>query len=105
MIHIFKHGNIVYDETTLTEEEKSQAVIKIKELPKMEKRFGKRAILEFNEETQEVWYEYEDIDITVTMNEFNNRLKHIEELLEQLVNDGERFKFKINPDKNEQEVR
>lgn len=64
MIYVFEnYGNkasIVYDETTITEEEKSDG-IGLEKLPEPEIIEGKTEILKCNKITKEVWYDYEEI--------------------------------------------
>lgn len=63
-MYLFENPNndasVVYDETTLTNEEKSRG-IQISELPVPEVPNGKMPILKCRKETGQVWYEYVDI--------------------------------------------
>lgn len=63
MLYIFKGGSIVYDGSTLSEEKKREAVI-IAEKPIEEDIEGKTSILKWDIESQEVWYEYVDSEIS-----------------------------------------
>ena len=58
MVYIFEGGSIVYDGSTLTDEEKSRAIFTLDNLPEPEQRKGKVPILKVDEEKQEVYYEY-----------------------------------------------
>lgn len=64
MFYIFENNNnnasIVYDETTLTNEQKAKGIA-IAELPTAETPEGKQAVLKCRKSTEEVWYEYVDI--------------------------------------------
>lgn len=64
MIYIFENpdnnASIIYDDTTLTEEEKRQGIA-IDQLPEKDNLEGKQAILKCKKSTNEVWYEYIDI--------------------------------------------
>ena len=63
MIYVFEGGSIVYDGTTITEEQKAQAVA-VEELPTPEIPQGHYAQIRANLQTQEVYYEYlEDTEI------------------------------------------
>lgn len=63
MIYIFENSantaSIVFDGTTLTEEQKTKAVI-IDQLPEPQPPAGKMAVLKVKKATGEVWYEYVD---------------------------------------------
>lgn len=67
MIYVFENPNnstsIVYDESTLTQEQKTKGIA-IEDLPIKENILGKVAILKCRKSTNEVWYEYEDIQKT-----------------------------------------
>lgn len=64
MIYVFEGGSIVYDGTTLTEAQKSKAVV-VEVLPKPNTPSGHYAQIRANLQTQEVYYEYiEDSEIT-----------------------------------------
>ena len=64
MIYVFENDNndasVVYDETTLTEEQKVKGIA-IAELPIEEVPKGKQAVLKCRKATEEIWYEYVDI--------------------------------------------
>jgi uncharacterized protein YaiL (DUF2058 family) len=66
MIYLFENPNnsasIVYDETTLTDAQKTKGVA-VEELPKPKTPEGKQAILKVNKSTSEIWYEYIDAPI------------------------------------------
>lgn len=85
MVYIFKHGNIVYDGSTLTEKEKSKAVLVIDELPEKKEVEGKIAVLKYDVETQQVWYEYVEPKNNDELSQINERLKKIEKMLESVV--------------------
>lgn len=59
MIYVFEGGSIVYDGSTISEEEKSMAVA-VKELPKPDVIEGKVAVLKANKAENSVYYEYID---------------------------------------------
>ena len=59
MIYVFEGGNVVYDGSTITEEEKTKAVA-VASLPEPEQIEGKIAVLKANKATNEVYYEYID---------------------------------------------
>ena len=69
MIYVFENDNndasVVYDETTLTEEQKVKGIA-IAELPIEEVPKGKQAVLKCKKSTGEVWYEYIDIPVDNT---------------------------------------
>lgn len=69
MIYLFENGDnnasVVYDETTLTEQEKTKG-IPVAELPIADIPEGKQAVLKCNKSTGEVWYEYVDIPVDNT---------------------------------------
>lgn len=64
MIYIYEGGSIIYDGSTLTEEQKNKAII-VAEQPEKEDIEGKHAVLRYDKKTGEVWYEYEDIPPTL----------------------------------------
>lgn len=63
MIYVFEGGSIVFDGSTISEEQKSQAVA-IESLPIAKKVDGKIAIIKADKSTESVWYEYEDVPKT-----------------------------------------
>jgi len=64
MIYVFEGGSVVFDGTTLTEEQKAKAVA-VEILPVPQTPAGHYAQIKANLETQEVFYEYvEDSEIT-----------------------------------------
>jgi len=69
MFYIFENNDnnasIVYDETTLTNEQKAKGIA-IAELPTAETPEGKQAVLKCKKSTGEVWYEYVDIPVDNT---------------------------------------
>jgi hypothetical protein len=69
MFYVFENGDnnasVVYDETTLTDEEKAKGTA-IAELPIAETPEGKQAVLKCRKATEEVWYEYVDIPVDNT---------------------------------------
>lgn len=80
MIYLFENGDnnasVVYDETTLTEEQKVKGIA-IAELPIEEIPKGKQAVLKCKKSTGEVWCEYVDIpvDNSITQNSALQTLK------------------------------
>lgn len=81
MIYLFENPNnnasIVYDGSTLTDEQKAQAVA-VEQLPVAETPQGKVAILKVDKATGNVWYEYEDAPV--------NELEQLRAENEQLKN-------------------
>jgi beta-xylosidase len=65
MIYVFENPNndasIVYDESTLTEQEKLQGFA-VQDLPLPKEIEGMRTVLKCKKETQEVWYDYAKTD-------------------------------------------
>lgn len=59
MIYVFTQGNIVYDGSTITDEQKTKAVA-VESLPVAEEIEGKIAVLRANKANNEVYYEYID---------------------------------------------
>lgn len=59
MIYVFEDGAVVYDGSTISEEEKQKAVA-IEVLPEPEKIEGKIAVLRANKTENRVYYEYID---------------------------------------------
>ena len=62
MIYLFENPNqnasLIYDELTLTQEQKEKGIA-IEQLPEMlEKKEGYMIVLKCRKETDEVWYEY-----------------------------------------------
>jgi hypothetical protein len=64
MVYIFEGGSVVYDGSTLTDDEKLQAILTLDNLPEPEQRKGKVPILRVDKEKQEVYYEYVDVPPT-----------------------------------------
>lgn len=65
MIYIFKNEettSIIYDGTTLTEEQRKRA-IQVEKLPLKEEKEGKVAVLKIEEDTNALWWDYDDIII------------------------------------------
>lgn len=62
MIYVFEKGNIVYDGSTITDEQKTKAVA-VEALPKPDVTEGKIAVLRANKATETVYYEYIDAPI------------------------------------------
>ena len=60
MIYVFPCGAVVYDATTISEEEKSQAVA-VEELPVPEAIEGKYAQIRADKENERLDFEYSDI--------------------------------------------
>lgn len=62
MAYIFSGDSIIFDDSTLTESEKSEGVF-ISNLPKKMYIANKRATLRVDYLNKRVWYEYVDIDV------------------------------------------
>ena len=60
MIYVFKGGSVVYDGSTLTEEQKAEAVA-VESLPEPQTPEGKYAQIRADKATETVYYEYIDI--------------------------------------------
>lgn len=59
MIYVFEQGSIVYDGSTITEEQKAKAV-QVEALPEPNTPKGHYAQIRANLQTQEVFYEYKE---------------------------------------------
>lgn len=59
MIYVFEGGSIVYDSSTISNEQRNQAVA-VESLPEPEEIDDKIAVLKANKATNEVYYEYVD---------------------------------------------
>jgi hypothetical protein len=60
MIYVFPGGNVVYDGSTISDEQKAQAVA-VESLPEPQTPEGKYAVIRANKATETVYYEYRDI--------------------------------------------
>lgn len=60
MIYVFEGGSIVYDGSTITAEQRAQAVA-VETLPAPQTPEGKYAVLRADKATETVYYEYLDI--------------------------------------------
>lgn len=60
MIYVFEYGSVVYDGSTISEEQKAKAVA-TESLPEPEIIDGKYPVLRANKETETVYYEYRGI--------------------------------------------
>lgn len=60
MIYVFKGGSIVYDGSSLTKEQREEALAVLSEVPKAEHIDGKTPVLSFDESSKELFYKYED---------------------------------------------
>jgi len=60
MIYVFKGGSVVYDGSTLTEEQKAEAVA-VESLPEPQTPEGKYAQIRADKATETVYYEYIDL--------------------------------------------
>ena len=60
MIYVFPEGNVVYDGSTISDEQKAKAVA-VESLPKPQTPEGKYAVIRANKATETVYYEYKDI--------------------------------------------
>lgn len=90
MIYVFLGGSVVYDGSTLTEEQKARAVA-VESLPVPEVIEGKVAVLRADVETKEVWYEYEDAVIEsedTEINKIKQELQTTQEAVDFLIMGG-----------------
>lgn len=76
MIYVFEGGSIVYDGTTIDEEQKSQAIA-IESLPKPETPKGKYPVIKVDKSLNKVWWEYIDLPED---NEFDKLQEQIQDL-------------------------
>ena len=87
-IYLFENANndvsIVFDETTLTEEQKSRAIA-LESLPPKEEVEGKLAVLKANKGTNKVWWEYVDIDNELNIKDFQQEIQGIQQALAELT--------------------
>ena len=60
MIYVFTQGNIVYDDSTISDAQKAQAVA-VESLPEPQTPEGKYAVIRADKATETVYYEYKDI--------------------------------------------
>lgn len=60
MIYVFSQGNVVYDSSALTAEQRSQAVA-VDKLPEPQTPKGKYAQIKADKATETVYYEYLDL--------------------------------------------
>lgn len=77
MIYVFEGGSVVYDEATISEDQKNKAVA-IVSLPEKEARNGKVAILKADKSEERVWYDYEDVP-------YNDEIKQLRQDLNDAV--------------------
>lgn len=80
MIYVFEGGSVVYNGSTLTEEQKASAVA-VDELPEPDKIEGKVPVLRANLKTQEVYYEYVDEPKNDEVEELKDHIANIYELI------------------------
>lgn len=59
MIYVGEHGNVVYDETTISESQKA-SMVAVETLPNPNTPNGKAAVLRADLNTQTVYYDYVD---------------------------------------------
>ena len=83
MIYLFENqdnnASIVYDASTLTEQEKSQGIA-IEQLPTPQTPDGKIAILKCRKSDESVWYEYADAP-----KDENEKIKELEQAVLDLT--------------------
>lgn len=79
-IYVFEGGSIVYDGSTLTEEQKSRAVA-VDKLPEPEEIEGKIPVIRANLKTQEVYYEY----IDKPQDPLEKRVEELQAVVDSLV--------------------
>lgn len=92
MIYIFgqgRHVSIVYDETTISHEEKSRASLVLKNIPDPEIREGFRHIPYVDIEKKEFYYLYEpyskdELDMNFLMENLSLAMEEIENLKKKL---------------------
>lgn len=60
MVYVFKGGSIIYDGSSLTKEQREQALAVLDEVPKAEHIDGKVPVLNFDESSKELFYTYQD---------------------------------------------
>ena len=89
MIYLFNDGSVTYDESILTEDEKTQAWA-VESLPEPEEREGYYATLKFDVDKKEIWYEYESIPKSPEqeIQDLKNRLDATEQALLQIMMEG-----------------
>lgn len=85
MIYVFEDGAVVYDGSTISEEEKQKAVA-VEKLPEPEQIEGKIAVLRASKAENRVYYEYIDEPENPLENEIE-QLKQRLELLQTALDD------------------
>ncbi len=80
MIYVFEGGNIVYDGSTISNEEKNKAVA-VEKLPIAEVIEGKIAVLKANMETNEVYFEYIDKPVDPEIEQLKKIVADLTELV------------------------
>lgn len=87
-IYLFENANndvsIVFDGTTLTEDQKSRAIV-LENLPPKEEVEGKLAVLKANKGTNEVWWEYSDVESKQDIKAFQQEIQGIQQALAELT--------------------
>ena len=80
MIYVFEDGAVVYDESTISEEEKQKAVA-VEKLPEPEQIEGKIAVLRANKAENRVYYEY----IDEPQNPLDNEVEQLKQVVADLT--------------------
>ncbi|WP_026395912.1 hypothetical protein [Acetobacterium malicum] len=87
MIYVFENPNngasIVYDETTLTTENKAKGIA-LESLPVPEMQAGKIPVLKCEKATERVWYDYVDEPKSAE----DERITALEEALAEIILSG-----------------
>lgn len=84
MIYVFEGGSVVYDGSTITEEQKAQAVA-VEVLPEPEVIEGKMAILKASKSEERVYYDYVDKPKEPEIEELKYKLAMQDAVLEDLL--------------------
>lgn len=84
MIYVFEGGSIVYDESVLSEEDKSKAV-GIEELPALEAPIGKTGIIKADKTTDTVWWEYVDTSQSVEFTVLEAEIQGLQQAMAELA--------------------
>jgi hypothetical protein len=83
MIYVFEGGSVVYDGSTISEEQKARAVV-VEALPEPQTPEGKYPVLRANKATETVYYEYKDIPPQPEIEELKTRLRESEQAILEL---------------------
>lgn len=84
MIYVFPQGNVVYDASLLTAEQKSQAVA-VEQLPEPQTPEGKYAQIKADMATETVYYEYLDLPQDPELEQVKHRLQAAEDAIMALL--------------------